>query len=491
MIYTILDCYTDEPAGLGVPPYLGTYPRYIYGKLRLEGHEVSYLTIDDLRLFKKWNNKQPTLGPNQKTHIEIYNTTKNSPKIREVLDKTDVLIIILGVHTPGKYLSAIPGTLREIIPLISDLRCQKILTGPSASEHGTQSEGGKFSEKIDTSIFDIIENDYFDINDFDKMQAPSVEGAKLIEQIGSLRIAEIETASGCFRDKGCSFCVEWTKPQVFREQKDIHAEVKALHKLGIEHFRLGKQTCFYSYKNGKPDEIENLLKPIHNLNPKVLHIDNANPAKVNEEITKLIVKYCTEGNIAAFGVESFDEKVVKSNNLNSDPETSMKAIRIVNKYGAERGPNGMHKFLPGVNILFGLNGESKNTHKENMKHFEMINDEGLLLRRINIRQVVPYKGTVLFEEVGNKYLRKNNQYYWKWRNDIRQNVDFPMLKKILPIGTIVKDVRMEVYDGNNTFGRQLGTYPLIVGVKKRLELGRFYDVKIVGHMLRSVIGEVI
>ena len=30
----VLDCYTDEPAGLGVPPYLGTYPRYIAGWLK-------------------------------------------------------------------------------------------------------------------------------------------------------------------------------------------------------------------------------------------------------------------------------------------------------------------------------------------------------------------------------------------------------------------------------------------------------------------------
>ena len=49
MAYTIIDCYTDEPAGLGVPPYLGTYPRYIAGYLN---EEANYLTIDDLRLWK-------------------------------------------------------------------------------------------------------------------------------------------------------------------------------------------------------------------------------------------------------------------------------------------------------------------------------------------------------------------------------------------------------------------------------------------------------
>ncbi|MBI2107853.1 hypothetical protein HYT54_01895, partial [Candidatus Woesearchaeota archaeon] len=48
MVTTILDCYTDEAAGLGVPPYLGTYPRYIAGYLN---EEVNYITMDDLRFF--------------------------------------------------------------------------------------------------------------------------------------------------------------------------------------------------------------------------------------------------------------------------------------------------------------------------------------------------------------------------------------------------------------------------------------------------------
>jgi radical SAM superfamily enzyme with C-terminal helix-hairpin-helix motif len=64
-----------------------------------------------------------------------------------------------------------------------------------------------------------------------------------------------------------------------------------------------------------------------------------------------------------------------------------------------------------------------------------------------------------------------------------------MLKKVVPKGRIIKEVRMEVYDGNTTFGRQLGTYPLIVGVPGRLELNKFYDISVEGHMLRSIVGK--
>lgn len=491
MKYTILDCYTDEPAGLGVPPYIGTYPRYIFGKLKLQGHDVKYLTIDDLRLYKNYENSQPETSFKQKTKIDVYNLTLNSKNISTILKETEILVVILGVHTPGKYLSAIPGTLKEVTSLISDLRCEKILTGPAASSFGTQAQGGKFSEKADLSLFDSIDVDYFEVSDFENINKVATHGADLLKQIGDIRIAEIETASGCFRQKGCSFCVEWSKPKLFRDQKNIHEEIKALHKIGITNFRLGKQTCFYSYKNGKIDEMKKLLEPISNLNPDVLHIDNANPVMVNEELTKLIVKYCTPGNVAAFGAESFDEEVVKKNNLNSTPETTMNAIRIINKIGGARGSNGMHSLLPGINILFGLNGETKKTHQINMQYLKQILDENLLIRRINIRQVVPFEGTDLYKDCGNKYLRKNTQYYWKWRNDIRQNVDFPMLQKLMPKGTILKNVYAETYDGNHTFMRQLGSYPLIIGTNSRVELKKFYNLKVTDHMLRSVVGEVI
>src|SRR3989344_1512444 len=124
MRYTILDCYTDEASGLGVPPYLGTYPRYIYGQLKSQGHSVKYITIDDLRLWKHYHNIKKETLEKEKTNIRIYNLTIN--KAEEVLEETDVLIIILGVHVPGKYLSALPGTLEEIIPWVKELRCNKI-----------------------------------------------------------------------------------------------------------------------------------------------------------------------------------------------------------------------------------------------------------------------------------------------------------------------------------------------------------------------------
>ncbi|MFH2028836.1 MAG: radical SAM protein, partial [Nanoarchaeota archaeon] len=434
---TILDCYTDEPAGLGVPPYLGTYPRYVYGCLK----EADYITIDDLRFFFHYNLDNKKREINRKTNIRIYNLTKNISRIKEIVENTSKLIVILGVHTPGKYLSAIPGTLSEISSYLERFNCEKILTGPAV--FGTQLEGGRFFEKSDVK-FDKIEK--FDFS-YDDIANYSVDGAKIIEQIPDLRMIEIETGHGCGRAKGCSFCTEPIKHRIeFRKKEDIVKEIKAFYDLGCKYFRLGKQSCFYSFpKAGELlRDIREMFKDI------ILHIDNVNPSKVvsDVQLTKDIVKYCSSGNVAAFGVESFDPKVYSENNLNCDAETALDAIKILNKYGANKGDNGMPKFLPGINLLFGLKGESKKTHEANIGFLKDVLENNLLLRRINIRQVSLFEGTDLFESVGNKFIKKNRKFYWKWRNDIRQKIDFPMLKKMLPVGSILRDVRMEIYDGN-------------------------------------------
>jgi radical SAM superfamily enzyme with C-terminal helix-hairpin-helix motif len=167
----------------------------------------------------------------------------------------------------------------------------------------------------------------------------------------------------------------------------------------------------------------------------------------------------------------------------------MKAIEIINKHGNERGDNGLHKFLPGINIIFGLCSESKQTHKENMIALNKVVDNNLLLRRINIRQVAVLPNTMLEKKCGNKFLKKNKKYYWKWRNDIRQNIDYPLLQKLVPVGTILTDVYTEMYDGKTTFCRQIGTYPLVIGIKGRLPLNEKISVKVVSHMLRSIVAE--
>jgi len=517
MRFAILDCYTDEPSGLGVPPYIGTYPRYIYGSIIKNNHTAYYLTIDDLRNYIK-PRKNTDIAEDIKTDIKRFNFSKNTNNIQKILESINYLIIVSGVQTPGKYLSAQPGTVKEVKLLLDEVNIKiknnykTILSGPGA-EIGEGLYGGKRSTSRNfDSYFDYVIKDLdYKLDDFlseslitalnensstkktcleySKINNNAIYGAKLLDQINDVslnKIAEIETMKGCKSKQSCSFCTEKLKnPQVFRrEPKEIIEEIKALNKHGIKNFRLGKQTCFYSY--GKDEEIKKLLISAKKYS-NILHLDNVNPHFVTEEKTKIICENMTSGNLAAFGIESFDEKVIKKNNLNTNPEESFNAIKIINKYGKKTGENGAPHFLPGINILFGLNEESKKTHEENMFWLNKIKESNLLLRRINIREVVVFENTLMDKTCKTKYIKKNKKHYWSWRNQIRQEIDIPMLQKTFPKNTILKDLYTEIYDGNTTFARQVGSYPIAVGIKQRLPLKQKINVKIEDYMKRSLV----
>ncbi|WP_456418779.1 radical SAM protein [Methanocaldococcus infernus] len=497
----ILDGYTDEPAGLGVPPYIGTYPRYAYGVLDKYRVETDYITIDKFRSLK----------------ID--------------LEKYDLLICICGFHTPGKYLNAKPADLKEMAIIASKFNGIKILGGPAATRFGSSQIGGTLKdEKKYKEVFDIVAEGDLEavLEDFlkfglervdnkryrsyEELREIAIRGAKIVKKHPNFPyiIAEIESYRGCPRalSKGCSFCVEPRRfglPK-FRDEKDIYEEVKALSEEGVKFFRVGRQPCIYSYKAidtekeevPKPnvEAIEKLFKSLSSLKPRVLHIDNANPAVIarheeeGREITKILVKYCTSGNVAAFGVESFDEKVIKANNLLTTPEDTLKAIEILNEIGGERGETGLPKLLPGINLLFGLKGESKKTFKINYEYLKLIYDKGLMLRRINIRQVVPFYGTDISLKDVKKAEKRRELFLW-FKKKIREEIDNKMLRRVVPRGTILKDVFMEVKKDNLYFGRQFGSYPLLVGVKDKVELGKFYDVKVVDYGMRSITGEIV
>ncbi len=484
----ILDCYTDEPAGLGVPPFVGVWPRYAAG---LYQQEPVYLTIDDLRLIRYVEHvREVVIDPRVgRTHIEVLNHTRGPGEIRQVLTEAEELVIVAGVQTPGKYLSARPGTLREVHKLLASFDVRRILTGP-VLVGGTQFRGGSKPQVPLTSEFDELHP--FAFESYDDLQPTALKGASLIRQMPHLdnRIVEIETGRGCPREEGCSFCTEPLKHIVqWRAPNQIVEEVRTLMTLGAKSFRLGKQSCIFSYRGGDAHEIETMLSGLAALKPIVLHLDNANPAMIDERRTELFVKYLTPGSTAAMGVESFDDEVAQANNLNCTYDMAFDAIRTVNRIGGYRGENGCHALLPGINILLGLAGETPDTLEKNFAALKRIVDEGLLVRRINIRQVVPFPGTALHEQVGRKVLRKNRRYYSEWTEKVRREIDMPMLEQLFPLGTILRDLCSEVHNGHMTFLRQIGSYPIVVALHERLPLNERFDVRVIGYMRRSLIAE--
>ncbi|HIH44148.1 MAG TPA: radical SAM protein, partial [Candidatus Methanoperedenaceae archaeon] len=313
-------------------------------------------------------------------------------------------------------------------------------------------------------------------------------------------VCELETYRGCPRDAHCSFCTEpfYGAPD-YRSVPDIVREVAALYDSGALYFRIGRQPDLFMYQaidgsgGARPDPaaIESLYRGIRGAAPglRVLHMDNANPATIYrfpEEslvIAKTIIRYHTPGDVAAFGMESADPAVIRANALKAEPDEVFESIRLINSVGAGRGANGMPELLPGLNFVHGLRAESGSTFKLNYEFLKRVLDSGLLLRRINIRQVMVFPGTGMASYAAHIKSKEFQRYKEKVRNDI----DVPMLRRVVPAGTILRDVMTEVGNGV-TYGRQLGSYPLLVGIPDRFPLGRTVDVVVTSHGSRSITG---
>jgi len=504
---SILDGYVDEPTCLGVPPYISPYPRYIAGAVwDFDAHAtVSYVTIDQIRNDRSW---------------------------LDTLSKSDILVVIAGMSVPGRYLSGFPVSPYELVSLLSNLsQPVKLLCGPAA-RYGFGMSGGKSVKEtgVVEDVFDLIVNGDGEIvvaellkNNLKKetidpslcrsnphvIKDFAVKGAAVVKQhpfFPEYLITEIETYRGCPRSivGGCSFCSEPSKGlPSFRTIDEICREVAALYKTGVHHMRIGNQPCIFSYMakgagelefpQPNPEALERLFLGIRTAAPdlKTLHIDNANPgviARFPDEcrrIAKSIVKYHTAGDVAALGVESVDPVVIKKNNLKASAEEVLDAVKLLNEVGSTRGTNGLPELLPGLNFVFGLDGETKNTFALDYEFLKKIYDDGLLLRRINLRQVIPIPGTKMFE-IGEKNVRKHKSEFQHFKRKVRETIERPMLQRLVPQGTLLTNVCTEVYEGKLTFARQLGSYPLLIGIPGVFPLHIFYDVKVVEYGYRSV-----
>jgi len=145
----------------------------------------------------------------------------------------------------------------------------------------------------------------------------------------------------------------------------------------------------------------------------------------------------------------------------------------------------MPELLPGLNFVFGLEGETKKTYELDYIFLEGILEKKLLLRRINLRQIIPIPGTRMYK-IGSRIISKNKHKFKQFKRQVKENIERPLLKKMLPNGIILKNIFTESYRGKLTYGRQIGSYPLLVGIPGVLPLHTNLDVKITDYGYRSV-----
>ena len=465
----LIDGYIDDPAALGVPPYISPMIRAVAGAAIDAGVSVEYLTVDGIRGGKS-------------------------------IPKADVSVVLSGNTVPGKYIRSMPMSLRELKDLAHKLKGWKMLGGSAAGSEVADDFNFPIKTDLATAVYDGICGKEVKerLRTLEEWNRWMLLGADIVKQHPDHPIplvAEVETYRGCHRyaSGGCSYCVEPLKGKpLMRSPEDIIGECTKLAELGVRNIRIGGQTCIISYGSTdasavpkpSPDAVFKLFNGLKELDFDVLHVDNANPAVVSEypeessEILRTLTEYCTPGNVLALGMESADINVIRANNLNSTPEQTLNAIRLVNTIGSERGNNGMPKLLPGLNLIAGLDDETSETYGMNMDFLMKVLNEGLMLRRINIRQVMSVRREF--------NVRVDVASFKKYKQSVRQSIDRVMLERVLPKGTVLKNVYMELADGNVTFGRQIGTYPLLVGIPYPVRIGDFTDVIVTDWGFRSV-----
>ena len=514
--WLILDGYEDEPAAFGVPPYVGFHIRYLCGVLEHANIEYDYITID------QWREKIRAHGDDW---------------AKRRLSNIEGFACIAGAVVPGKYLRGTPLSLKETRNIIRDLPPEVPSLFGGWAIRGWKQQGWTPLRKnlflalqdTDATLHTYLQTGGWrhtrrNTEQWTQWAQAGAQSKAVIdhpdlgnpEKKGPLTY-EVEVYQGCVRYKrGCKFCIEPKKGvPIWRTPEDIIEEVRRAHDGGVQHVRLGGMTDTYTYMAEGVKELEYpvpnpepIAKLLHGLRNDerldILHTDNGNPSIIaenlepSEEITKTLVETLSDGAVLSFGLESADPSVHEANWLNCDSTQLKSAIRLINKYGAERGERGLPKLLPGLNFIAGLNGETDASYQMNLDLLHEIRREGLLLRRINIRQV---EGEG-FQEIPQKAFNM-------FKNQVRDTIDRPLLEDLFPVGKILSEVHWESHDGRTrlpvhlteahtadscrgnagiTFGRQIGAYPILIGVEYHIPLETQSDIVVTGHGARSITG---
>ncbi|MDD1705904.1 MAG: radical SAM protein [Methanoregulaceae archaeon] len=482
----IIDGYVDEPACLGVPPYISPYIRTIAGVLESYSITPRYLTIDQIRA-----------DPGILTSVSH-----------------GLAVMVAGVTVPGRYLGGTPASLTEIQQIGSRLRgMDRLVAGPigfgyspGGGEKATRQAISGFDHLLTGSPAEALDaylsgGKTHGAHSYARSDPWAVAGSGIIRQHPSFPhiMCEMESARGCARSMtgGCSFCTEpFYGPPRYRSIGGIAAEVSALHGAGARHFRIGRQPDLLSYGAGhgefpqpRPDLIGELFREVRAAAPdlRTLHIDNINPGTLarHEEAGRLalqeIVRYHTPGDVAALGMETADPVVIQRNNLKAGPGEVMRAVTIINEAGGERS-DGIPGLLPGLNFITGLAGETKATFRKNEQFLARVLASGLLVRRVNIRQLMPFEGTLAYTD---NALGRHAPQFRAFKENVRKNFDLPMLRQVFPVGTILRDIIIEE-EGPLSFGRQMGSYPILAGIPLHLVKRTILDAVVVDHGMRSI-----
>jgi radical SAM superfamily enzyme with C-terminal helix-hairpin-helix motif len=225
----ILDGFTVEPSGLGVPPFISSYVRQAYSALRraYPDSRIVYLTIDDLR----WclNGGRPFEVPPLSDAL-TYSATSHRDDTTQLLAAAAAVVVIAGDKVPSVHLHARNASTEELVRALAYVRGRRILLGPLSTYAWLEPAAYQ-------GLFDAIHTHTITSTNilsgsrhpasYSELQADRVSYHDLLNQMQWRVIAEIELYRGCTRRRFCSFCNEPVKSPdvVFRDPVDYSTKL--------------------------------------------------------------------------------------------------------------------------------------------------------------------------------------------------------------------------------------------------------------------------
>jgi len=218
------------------------------------------------------------------------------------------------------------------------------------------------------------------------------------------RFGNIFSSRGC--PYTCSFCYRMEESIRMRSVDNVMEEMGIMiDKFNINYFQFQDELCMISEKRILEicDGIEkNKFKVEFYLNGR-LNIVTKNIVKRLKEVGCRFINY---------GVESADENVLRQMNKKLTLEQIHKGLQITIDSGIE----------PGVNILFGNPGDTKESFQ---KSYELLKKYNTYCQCRTIKPVSPFPGTPLFNYAIEKgLLRDTGDFYKKHTNSDRFTVNF-------------------------------------------------------------------
>ena len=95
---------------------------------------------------------------------------------------------------------------------------------------------------------------------------------------------------------------------------------------------------------------------------------------------------------------------------------------------------------------------------------------------------MPFEGTPAYTD---NTIGDYDRRFRAFKEFVRSTIDLPMLQRVFPLGTVLRDLRIEI-SGDLSFGRQMGSYPILAGIPLRLPERTVMDVVVVDWGMRSI-----